>query len=136
MAKQSRQYYWVKMPPKPVKLGAYEKNTIQDKVTRAIEATTQLKEKVYRLAIRSGRVYLYTLFEPSHTEGAIFTVPLIEGKYIEDPLGRLTLYDNKGEKCTADWQRHNGQWMTLYEGSLLDCISFMEQEGANWFCNG
>lgn len=81
-------------------------------------------------------MYLYTLFEPIHTEGAIFTVPLIDDKYIEYPIGRLTLYDSKGEKCSADWQRHNGQWMTLHEGSLLDCISFMEQEGSNWFCSG
>jgi hypothetical protein len=136
MAERLRQYSWVQMPPKPAKLDMHDKIAIQKQVARALEATTQLKEKVYRLAVKAGRVYLYTLFEPRHTDGATYTVPLIEGKYVEYPLGRLTLYDVKGEKCTADWQRHNEQWMPLHKGSLSDCLSFMDQDGSSWFCSG
>jgi len=127
-------YGWV-YSPKPTKLTKYEKEEIKRGVTQYIESTTNLKEKVSRIEIKAGRVYLYHLVEQFYTEGAEFIKPLIAGKYAEFPLGRITFYDTKGDKCTADWQRHSGQWITLYEGNLENCIKFMDQEGCTWFCH-
>lgn len=125
-----KDYAWV-YSPKPAKLTKYEKEDIRKKVIQFVENSTKLKEKVSRIDLKAGRVYLYELVEQFKPEGAVLIKPLIDGKYLEFPLGRITLYDSKGEKSTADWQRHNDQWMTLYEGNLVDCLKFIE-EGA-WF---
>jgi hypothetical protein len=120
-------YAWV-YSPKPTKLTKYEKEEILKKVTQYVEESTKLKEKVSRLDVKAGRIYLYELVEQFNPEGAIFIKPLIDGKYLEFPLGRITLYDSIGENCTADWQRHTGQWITLYEGNLEDCINLWNRE--------
>lgn len=119
--------YWTYQtrPTKPTK---NEKEVIKTQVTKFIDSSEKLKEKVSRIDVKAGRVYLYHLVEQFHAEGAILIKPLIDGKYCEFIFGRITLYDSKGQKCTADWQRHNDQWFNLYEGTLEDCLSFMEED--------
>jgi hypothetical protein len=57
---------------------------------------------------------------------------LIEGKYLELPMARITLYDKAGNRCTADWQRHNKQWINLFEGEISECLRFIAQN-EQWF---
>jgi hypothetical protein len=45
----------------------------------------------------------------------------------EFPMARITLYDTLGNTCEADYQRHTGQWMNLYEGNITDCLTFIEE---------
>ncbi len=56
-----------------------------------------------------------------------FIKPLIDGKYAVFPMARITLYDASGNTCEADWQRHTGQWMSLYNGGMDECLHFIEQ---------
>jgi len=125
-------YAWV-YSPKPVKLTKYEKEEILKKVTQYIDSSTKLKEKVSRIEVKAGRVYLYKLVEQALPlpKGAVLIKPLIDGKYFESILGRITLYDPKGQECTADWQRYNDQWLNLNKGNLESCLKFMEKE--TWF---
>lgn len=124
-------YVWA-FTTQPVKLVKNEKEEIINKVTEYIGTSNKLKEKVSRVDVKAGRVYIYELIEQFIPEGCIVIKPLIDGKYLEMPLGRVTLYDSKGDKCTADWQRHNNQWISMYEGNLENCIAHMNQEGS-WF---
>ena len=82
--------------------------------------------------MRANRIYLYEMVEQINPEGAVYLKPLIDGKYLEYPYARLTLLDTQGESCTADCQRHNNQWMTIYTGTLSECIARMEDDDA-WF---
>jgi len=125
-------YAWV-YSPKPAKLTKYEKEDIRKKVIQFVENSTKLKEKVSRIEVKAGRIYLYKLVEQilPLSKGVILIKPLIEDKYAEFILGRITLYDSKGEKCTADWQRYNDQWLTYHKGNLNSCLAFIETEG--WF---
>jgi hypothetical protein len=116
-------YAWV-YSPKPAKLTKEEKERIKNRVAEFVDSSKKLKEKVSRIEVKAGRVYLYKVVEQYFKEGDDLIKPLIDGKYLEFPLGRITLYDSKGEKSTADWQRHNDQWMTLYEGNLVECLKF------------
>jgi hypothetical protein len=77
-----------------------------------------------------GRVYLYHLVEQFGWDNpkTIFRIPLIEGKYAEFPFTRITIYDLEGKECTADWQRHTGQWISLHEGTLEECLKHSEHE--------
>jgi len=86
---------------------------------------------VSRIEIRAGRVYLYQLYEPTITEGVIFTVPLIDGKYLEFPYARITLYYPAYSDCSLDWLNSSNKWMTIDEGSLEECIQKAEQ--SDWF---
>jgi len=86
---------------------------------------------VSRIEIRAGRVYLYQLYEPTITEGVIFTVPLIDEKYLEFPYARITLYYPAYSDCSLDWFNSSNQWMTIDEGSLEECIQKAEQ--SDWF---
>ncbi|KZE74390.1 hypothetical protein AV654_29310 [Paenibacillus elgii] len=61
-----------------------------------------------------------------------FIKSLIDGKYAEFPMARITLYDNQGNRCEADWQRHTGQWVNLFSGNITECLSFIE-ENEQWF---
>ncbi|WP_161798321.1 hypothetical protein [Aneurinibacillus tyrosinisolvens] len=47
-------------------------------------------------------------------------------------MGRITLYDKAWNKCTADWQRHNEKWISAYEGTIDECLRFVE-ENEEWF---
>ena len=99
-------YVWA-FTPQPTKLVKNEKEALMKRINCYIETSNKLKEKVSRVEIKAGRVYFYELVEQFIPEGCIVLKPLIEGKYLEMPFGRLTLYDPRGDKCTADWQRHN-----------------------------
>jgi hypothetical protein len=123
---------WVRTGKKtPVKLSDWDKKMLKEKVEAEIEKTSKIKGAVSRIAIKAGRIYLFSLYEPSITEGVIFTVPLIDGKYLELIFARITLYDKTYKTCTLDWQRYNNEWMTIDEGSLEDCIRIAEQ--SDWF---
>lgn len=124
-------YVW-DFAPQVAKLGKKEKEEIINRVNKHMENLSKLKEKVSRIEVKAGRIYFYELVEQFIPEGCIMLKPLIEGKYLEMPCGRVTLYDSNGDKCTADWQRHNNQWISMHEGNLEDCIIHMNQEGS-WF---
>ena len=82
--------------------------------------------------MRANHIYLYELVEQFKTEGVIYTKPLIDDKYLEFPYARITLLDNKGEKCTADFQRHNEQWMSMYNDTLEGCIKHIEDDDSRF----
>lgn len=64
--------------------------------------------------------------------GVQFIKPLIDGKYAEFLMARITLYDTQGNACEVDYQRHTGQWMSLHEGDVANCLTFIE-ENEQWF---
>lgn len=84
--------------------------------------------------IRAGRIYLYRLHEQFGWDNpdVPFIKPLIDGKYVEFPMARITVYDTHGNTCEADYQRHTGQWMNIYEGGITSCLAFIEQND-QWF---
>ena len=128
----SGKYMWV-YDPKPAKLTKYNKETLKLKVEKLIKSTEKLSMVVNRFDIRAGRVYIYHLVEKFGWDdpNVKFIKPLIDGRYNEFPLARIMLIDTKGENCRLDWQRHNGEWMALKEGSLEVCIKFIEED--DWF---
>ncbi|WP_151736775.1 hypothetical protein [Paenibacillus tengchongensis] len=87
---------------------------------QAIADSADLNEKVYRVEIKAGRIYLYRLYEQYGWDNPEiqFIKPLIEGKYAEFPMARITLFDVRGDQCEAAFQRHNGQWVALYGAGL------------------
>jgi hypothetical protein len=97
-----------------------------------IQQQPKVSQKVSRLEMRANRIYLYELVEQRKSEGAVFIKPLIDGKYLEYPYARITLQDNQGNNCSVDWQRHNNQWITLYSGTLPECIKNIEDDEC-WF---
>jgi hypothetical protein len=78
--------------------------------------------------IRGNRIYLHELVEQFKPEGAVYTKPLIDDKYLEFPYARITMQDAQGNNCTVDYQRHNNQWMTLYVGTLTECLNNIEND--------
>jgi hypothetical protein len=123
---------WVQVK-RPVTLKQDEKAKLEEFVKDFIEKTAKLKENLSRITIRAGRVYVYKLFEPSpvEEEGVMFTQPLIDGKYLEFPYLRITLYNRNYTDCTLDLQRYNDQWMTIDRGTLEECL--VKAEGSEWF---
>jgi len=121
---------WVRVK-EPIKISQSEKNSLMKRIETEIAKTTKIRQAVSRIEIKSGRLYLYKLYEQTRTEGVTYTIPLIDGKYLEFPYARITIYDPACRNCSLDWQRHNNQWMTLYEGSLEECIQKAEQ--SDWF---
>ena len=128
----SSEYVWV-YSPKPAKLNQADKISITNKVSEFIKNSSKLNKIVHRIQIKAGRLYIYYLVEkygwddPNRT----FINPLIDGKYNEFPLARIMIIDSKSLKCRLDWQRHNGQWMDLKEGTLEECLKFIEDD--EWF---
>lgn len=120
--------------PKPVKLSVSDKIRLETIVSPFITASSRLKEIVCRTEIKAGRIYLYRLHEQFGWDNPDiqFIKPLIDGKYAEIPLARITLFDVFGEKCEADYQRHNSQWMSLFAGNLAGCLAFIERN-EQWF---
>jgi hypothetical protein len=120
--------------PTPAKLNTQEKDNLKQKVNTFIQESERLKSVVNRIDIKGGRIYLYHLVEQLRWDDpdVQFIKPLIQGKYAEFPMARITLYDIRGEKCTADWQRHTGQWYSINEGNFADCLNFIEEED-NYF---
>ncbi len=122
---------WVKGNLKPKKLDRYQKMKISDEVKVFVKKSEKLSKSVNRIDVKAGRVYLYHLFEQFgwSDPDAKFIKPLIDGKYLEFPYARITIYNNE---CTLDWQRHNNQWMSLFTGTLQECLNFMN-EAEDWF---
>ena len=126
-----RQYVWVPEARKPV-FDDRARTKILQQAQETIDNNEKLKQKVSRVVMRGNRIYLYELVEQFASEGAIFIRPLIDGKYLEYPYARITINDMEGKNCTADWQRHNNQWIPLYEGTLDECLMNIEKDTA-WF---
>lgn len=115
---------------KPVKLGVKDKITISAKLQQFIDESVKIRQRVNRFEVKAGRVYLFHLVKQFGWDNpeVRFRIPLIQGKYAEFPFARITLYDLECKKCTADWQRHNGQWIVLHEGSINDCLEYIEND--------
>ena len=131
MGGKKRQYVWVHQPEAP-KFNANEKEGVLAKIKVLIQQQPKVLQKVSRLEMRANRIYLYELVEQRNAKGTIFIKPLIDGKYLEYPYARITLQDNQGNNCSVDWQRHNNQWITLYSGTLPECIKNIEDDEC-WF---
>lgn len=115
--------------PKPVKLSLSDKTRLESVVSQFISASSELNEIVHRFEIKAGRIYLYRLHEQFGWDNpdVQFIKPLIDGKYAEFLMARITLYDTRGDKCEADYQRHTGQWINLFSGNVTDCLAYIEQ---------
>jgi hypothetical protein len=118
---------------KPITFKRDEKTQVEWFVADFVEKTVKLKENLSRIVVRAGRVYIYKLFEPAITEaeGVVFTKPLIDGKYLEFLYLPITLYNRNYTDCSLDFQRHTGQWMTIDNGTLEECL--MKAEENDWF---
>lgn len=127
---------WV-CSPKPPQLDRFAKDILKEKVQKFINSSKRLSQKVNRIQIRAGRIYLHYLVEPFIPKGqkVQWIKPLIKGKYLEFPLARITLYDKRADRCTADWQRHTGQWISFHKGSLNECLKFIRDDRV-WFYDG
>ena len=119
---------------KPVKLVAMDKSRMEEVVRQLVTASLELSKRVHRFEVKAGRIYLYSLHEQFGWDNpeARFVKPLIEDKYAEFLMARITLFDVRGEQCEAAFQRHTGQWVSLFEGSVTECLSFID-ENDQWF---
>ena len=131
MSEKKEQRMWV-YKSSPPKFNKKDKENILAKIKEIIPAYPKVSAKVTRIEMRANRIYLYEMVEQINPEGTVYLKPLVEGKYLEYPYARITMLDAQGEKCTADFQRHNNQWMTLYNGTLSECIAQIEADDA-WF---
>jgi hypothetical protein len=131
MKKAQPKRAWVLQSEEP-KAAKPDKAKILAQVKEAISGLPKLSKKVSRLDMRANRIYMYELVEQAIREGVTFTKPLIDGKYLEMPYARITMQDAGGERCTVDCQRYNDQWMTLYSGTLPQCINGIENDDG-WF---
>jgi hypothetical protein len=130
MAKKQQKIWAYK--PQPPKFTSNEKNEILLKIQMVIANLPKLSQKVSKINMRGKWVYMYELIEQEKTEGVIFTKPLINGKYLEYPYARITVHDASGNKCSADCQRYNDQWMTIHTGTLTECLEGIENDDG-WF---
>ncbi len=121
---------WAKRT-KTAKLNATDKAKIFAIVRLFVSPSSKsrLSEIVYRFEIKAGRVYLYSLREQFGwaDPDMQFIKPLIDGKYVEFPMARITLFDVGGEKCEVNWQRFSGEWISLSEGNLAECLEYIEK---------
>jgi hypothetical protein len=122
---------WVYAPQAP-KFKAIEKEEILAQVKNIINANVKLSKKVCRTSMRGNRVYLYELVKQLIPEGVENIGSLIDDKFVEFPYARITLSDTKGDRCSADWQRHNSQWITIFSGTLTECLNSIEDDNT-WF---
>jgi hypothetical protein len=131
MKKKQPQKVWAYKPQAP-KFSTEEKAKKLERIKTIIAGHPKLSEKVSRVEMRSNRIYLYEMVEQFKIEGAVYVKPLIDDKYLELPYARITLNDVHGNDCTADWQRHNDQWMTLHTGTLAECLDNIEDDDT-WY---
>lgn len=122
---------WVRVP-EPVKLSKTEKEEMIKQTSEIISRTNVLKEKIKRFDIKSGRIYFYEWVEQKGNSG-IPIKPLIEGKYIEMPFARVTLYEKVGDNCSAEYLRYNGKWFSLIEGSISECLLFISNNMESFY---
>jgi hypothetical protein len=57
-----------------------------------------------------------------------YTIPLIDGKYFEFVIARITVYRSN---CTLDYQCSDSKWMTIDSGTLEECIEKITS--SDWF---
>lgn len=126
-----KNYIWVKGPKKPVKLDSSKKDAVINEVKAFIETSEKLSKRVNRYEISRGRVYFYQLVEQFgwNDPNARFTMPLIDGKYIEFYYARITIFI---DECSLDWQRNKNQWMSVFNGTFAECLQFMNEQD-EWF---
>ena len=117
---------------KPESFSKEERQSLTEQITTYVEESTYLKERVSRLELKAGRVYFYYYHEVSQTHGTL-TKPLIEGKYFEFPFARITIQDEKSDQCSAAYQRHTNKWFTLKEGTLGECLNYIENNMGNFY---
>lgn len=117
---------------KPESFSKEERQSLTERITNYVEESTYLKERVSRLELKAGRAYFYYYEEVSQTYGTLIK-PLIEGKYLELPFARITIYDKKSEQCSADYQRHTNKWFTLKEGTLGECLNYIENNMGSFY---
>ena len=134
MKKKNTGHVWgVAQTTAATEFNAETKAAIVREATEKIKSYEKLAKKVSRIIMRSNRLYLYELYEMKDIpEGAHLIKPLIDGKYVENIYGRITLYDTEGRQCTLECQRFNDQWMPLYNGTLSHCLNAMEIDNG-WF---
>ena len=122
---------WIKGNPKPQNLSSSQKMIMIKEVESFIENSQKLSKTINRFELRAGRVYFYQLEEQSgwNDPNTHFTIPLIDGRYAEFKYARITIYINQ---CTLDWQRYNDQWMTVFTGTLIECLQQMDETN-EWF---
>ncbi len=128
---KKQKYVWVKSNPLPVKLSETEKSSLKMEVQTFIENSPKLKKTINRFDVKAGRIYFYHLVEQYGWDDpdSRFIIPLIDGKYCEFKYARITIYP---QQYTLDWQRSNDQWMTLFSGSLIECLQHMNERD-EWF---
>ena len=114
------------------KFNKNEKDKMLTATQEMINELPKLSERVSRINMRSNWIYMYELIEQTIQDNVIYTKALIDGKYLEFPYARITLYDISGESCTADFQRYNNQWMAVHRGTLAECIKSIEADDG-WF---
>ena len=120
---------------KPIKCDSSKKTYLLKRVNTFIETTQKLSNIINRVYIRGGRIYLYYLTIPfiPESDGVIFRKPLIDDKYIEYVYARITVYANDGSRCSADWYRHTNKWISMHEGTMEECLEFIEADGSFFF---
>ena len=116
---------------KPIKFQMLEREKLLAIMEEEISKTNKIKKMASRVDVRAGRVYIYEQYEPPQIEGVVYTKPLLEGKYLEAPYLRITIYNHDYSDCALDYQRYNDQWMTLFSGTLSECVK--EAEESEWF---
>ena len=122
---------WIQGTTTPLKLSDTKKLALKKEVQSFIENSPKLTKAINRFHFKAGRIYFYQLVEQFGWDNANsrFIVPLIDGKFIEFKYARITIYP---QQCTLDWQRHNDQWVTLFSGSLNECLQHMNERD-DWF---
>jgi hypothetical protein len=93
--------------PKPAKLTQNAKDFLDfllKRVNNFVASSERLSKEVNRIDVRAGRIYLFHLVEQFIPTGieVQFIKPLIDGKYVEYPMARITLFDTRGEQCTHE----------------------------------
>lgn len=131
MSQRKQQRTW-RSALRKIKFDSDEKSKVITHVQKFIDGSSKLKDKVSRIEMRGHWIYFYVLEEPFLQEGAVYTKPLIDGKYFEFPYARITLNDLALTDCSVDWQRYNDQWISLYSGPLDSCLVDLEDD-EGWF---
>ena len=125
------QRVWMPGPSGPLKLNDLKKRTITKELQAFIDNSPKLSKSINRFEIKGGRIYFYHLVEQFGWDDpdARFITPLIDGKYAEFKYARITLFPNES---TLDWQRYNDQWITMFSGTLQECLQHMDERN-EWF---
>lgn len=114
---------------KPIQFSDALKEEFSKRVNELLKQTKKLARVSSRIHIHGGRIYFYYLSEAHLPENGIYVgKKLIDGKYQEWVFARITIYDRNGDHCTADWQNSSLRWHVVHEGSLENCLQFIETD--------